>query len=62
MADSHHAASRTAGTTVALMSYNVGIQNKEIVDKHWKPKYEKLKADVQKVFDHEAGMQIMLIS
>ena len=45
------------------MSYNVGIQTTEIVGKHWKSrKYKKLKADVQKVFAHASGMQIMFIS
>ena len=47
------------------MSYNVGIQNKEIVWKNWKRKngkYNKLKEDVRKTFAHGTGIQILLIS
>ena len=64
-ADSHRAARVSPDTMVALLSYNVGIQNKEIVGKNWKRKngkYNKLKEDVRKTFAHGTGIQILLIS
>ena len=64
-ADSHRAADVSPDTMVALLSYNVGIQNAEIAGKKWRNrdgKYNKLKKDVQETFDHDTGIQILLIS
>ena len=52
---------------VALLSYNVGIQNHEIAGEKKsgqkkKGKYNRLKNDVQKTFEHDTGIQILLIS
>ena len=47
------------------MSYNVGIQNDEVAGKKWtkeKGKYNRLKNDVQKTFEHDTGIQILLIA
>ena len=49
-ADSHRAARVSPDTMVALLSYNVGIQNTEVAGKHWgraNGKYNKPKNDVQ---------------
>ena len=59
--DAHHAADD--GTTLALMSYNIGIQNAEIREgKNWTNKYRKLREDVKSAFTHEAGIQVLLLS
>ena len=58
--DSHH-----AETTVAIMSYNVGIHNDEVTGGKWsKPggKYEKLRTDIANIFNHSSGIQVLLIS
>ena len=36
--DAHHAAGAFTDTTVALMSYNLGINKDEVVGKHWPTK------------------------
>ena len=64
--DSHHAAHISSdNTTVALMSYNVGITNKEVKSQGWAKaggKRLKLNSDVQKIFKNQHGIQIALIS
>ena len=42
-ADSHRADRVSPDTMVALLSYNVGIQNAEVAGKRWERKYDKLK-------------------
>ena len=59
--DPHHAA-RTSfdGTTVALVSYSVGIQSEEVKSKKWTKtggKLEKLRSDVQKIFRNQQGVK-----
>jgi hypothetical protein len=64
-ADSHRADRVSPDTMAALLSYNVGIQNAEITGKKWTKKdgkYNLLKNDVQKTFEHDTGIQILLIS
>ena len=49
----------SSDTVVALLSYNVGIQNQEVAGSKWKNengKYNKLKKDVQETFDHDTGI------
>ena len=64
--DSHHAAHISSdNTTVALVSYNVGIVNKEVKGQGWAKtggKRLQLKSDVQKIFKNQHGIQIALIS
>ena len=64
--DPHHAAHISSdNTTVALVSYNVGILNSEVKSKGWAEKGEKrqkLMSDVEKIFKNEHGIQIALIS
>ena len=59
--DAHHAADAFTDTTLALMSYNIGINNNEVDAKGWKNKYMKLQDDVKSAFTHEAGIQVLLI-
>ena len=64
-ADAHRAADGSPDTMVALMSYNVGIQNKEIARKQWRKedgKYQKLRKDVQETFEHDTGNQQNLVT
>ena len=64
--DSHHAALISSdNTTIALMSYDVGLFNKEVQSQIWAKtgrKRLKLKSDVQKIFKNQHGIQIALIS
>ena len=63
--DSHPAAHISCDdTTVAVMSYNVGIHNEEVKSKGWakSAKLQKLKADVRMIFEHQHGIQITCIS
>ena len=62
--DAHHAGHAFTDTTLALMSYNIGIQNNEVHSgKHWTQKYKKLRNDVESAFTNtEAGIQVLLIS
>ena len=60
--DAHHAAGAFTDTTVALMSYNLGINKDEVVGKHWPKKYKKLRDDVESAFIHETGIQVLLLS
>ena len=65
-AASHHAAHISSeNTTVALVSYNVGINNDEVKSKGWAKtggKLLKLKSDIEKIFKSHHGIQIVLIS
>ena len=49
-------------TTIALMSYNIGIQNNEVGANYWENKYERLQDDVKSAFNHETGIQVLLLS
>ena len=63
-ADSHRGDDASRDTVVALLSYNVGIQNAEICGQKWRTSngnYNKLKKDVRDTFGHSTGIQIMLI-
>ena len=61
--DAHHAADAFTGTTVALMSYNIGIINNEIQNSNkWAQKYMKIRDDVKSAFNHDTGIQVLLIS
>ena len=63
--DSPRVGCDSSDTVVALLSYNVGIQNQEVAGSKWKNengKYNKLKKDVQNTFAHETGIQILCIS
>ena len=61
--DAHHAGHAFTDTTLALMSYNIGIQNKEVHSgKNWTQKYKRIRADVEAAFTNEAGIQVLLIS
>ena len=62
--DAHHAGDAFTDTILALMSYNIGIQNAEIRDgKKWTAKYTKLQNDIKSAFTNtEAGIQVLLIS
>ena len=57
--DAHYA---VTNTTVAVMSYNVGIMNTQIMGSHWAPKYELLRDDIKSIFAHEVGVQALLLS
>ena len=62
--DSHHAEDNPAnGTCIALISYNLGINNKEVLNKAWQkgPKRKKLKADIENIFSHANGIQGALL-
>ena len=63
--DSHHAADISSdNTTVALMSYNVGIQNKEVRSNGWAKSAGtrlKLKSDIEKIFRNQHGIQTALL-
>ena len=49
--------------SVSAVFYNVGIQNKEVTSKYWRTwKRQKLKDDIQKVFDGMNGVTMMFIS
>ena len=65
-ADSHHATHNSPdNTTVPLMSYNIGITNKDVKGRNWaKPggKLLKLKTDVDNIFKNQLGIQIALLS
>ena len=41
--------------------YNVGIQNSEVTGRNWSEKYERLKRDIQKIFDPTRGVQALFI-
>ena len=61
--DAHHAADDITDTTLALMSYNIGIQNAEIRSgKNWTNKYTRLREDVKSAFTHKVGIQVLLLS
>ena len=61
--DAHQATDAFTDTTVALMSYNVGIDNKEPGGKNnWPTKYRKLQNDVKSAFTHATGIQVLLLS
>ena len=49
-------------TSIALMSYNIGIQNNEVLGNKWPNKYKRLQDDIESAFTHEAGIQILLLS
>ena len=62
--DAHHAADAMQVTSVALMSYNVGINNTEPRGKNWirhKRKYYKLRDDIKSTFAHEKSIEILLL-
>ena len=64
--DSHHAADIPSdNTTVALLSYNIGITNKDVQGQGWAKsggKRLRLKSDIEKIFTNQHGIQIALIS
>ena len=63
--DLRHAGDKSSGATVALMSYCVGIQNTEVDGRGWATrggKLEKLRSDVENIFDHPQRIQIALFS
>ena len=67
--DAHHVVgncpddAELADTIVALMSYNIGINNNELNNKKtWAATYGELQDDIKAAFDHEAGIQILLLS
>ena len=65
--DAHHAATAITDAPVALMSYNIGINNNEPTGtksgSSWHTmKYKKLQDDVKAAFHHGAGIQILLLS
>ena len=67
--DAHHAAddcpddAELTDTIVALMSYNIGINNNELNNKkNWAATYGELQGYAKAVFDHEAGIQILFLS
>ena len=41
--------------------YNVGIQNSEVVGRKWPERCERLKRDIQKLFDPNRGVQAAFI-
>ena len=62
--DAHHAADAMQVTSVALMSYNVGIANTEPRGKNWirhKRKYYRLRDDIKSTFAHEKSIEILLL-
>ena len=62
-ADSHRADRVSTDTMVALLSYNVGIQNAEVAGQRWQRKYDKLKNDLQAIFFNKKNrVHILLIS
>ena len=61
--DTHLAGHALSDTVLALMSYNIGIQNKEVHSgKNWTQKYKRIRDDVEAAFTNEAGIQVLLIS
>ena len=61
--DAHHAGHAFPDTVLALMSYNIGIQNKEVHSgRNWTQKYKRIRDDVESVFTNKAGIQVLLIS
>ena len=64
--DSHHGMDILSDTTtVALLSYNVGINNDEVKSRGWAKnggKLLKLKSDVRKIFENHHGIEIALFS
>ena len=67
--DAHRAAddcpddAELTDTIVALMSYNIGIHNNELNNKNnWAAKYGALQRDIKAAFEHEVGIQILLLS
>ena len=67
--DAHHAAddcpddAELTDTIVALMSYNIGIHNNELNNKNsWAATYGALQRDIKAAFEHEVGIQILLLS
>ena len=67
--DAHHVAdsclvdAELTDTIVALMSYNIGINNNELNNKKNRvAKYGALQVDIKVAFDHEAGFQILFLS
>ena len=64
--DAHPAADALTDDTLALMSYNIGIQNNEIPQGrklgNWGTKWQKLQDDVKSAFTHETGIQVLLLS
>ena len=41
--------------------YNVGIQNSEVVGRKWPERCERLKRDIEKIFDPNRGVQAAFI-
>ena len=67
--DGHHAADSCpddvglAETTVALMSYTIGINNNELDNnRKWAVTYRELQDDIKAAFDHVCEIQILLLS
>ena len=58
--------SQPANTVVAFASYNVGIQNAEILGKHWNKtgssKQARLKNDIAAIFAPQHGIQVLFLS
>ena len=58
--------SQPANTVVAFASYNVGIQNAEILGKHWNKtgcsKQARLKNDIAAIFAPRRGIQVLFLS
>ena len=49
--------------TVALMSYTIGVNNNELNNnRKWAVTYRKLQDDIKAAFEHEVGIQILLLS
>ena len=46
---------------LSMAFYNVGIQNSEVTGRNWSEKYERLKRDIQKIFDPTRGVQALFI-
>ena len=61
--DAHHAADDITDTTLALMSYNIGIQNAEIrSSRKWTGKYTRPLEDVRSAFTKKVGIQVLASS
>jgi hypothetical protein len=52
-----------AGETIALMSYNIGFNNEEVLSRtpNFEQKKLKLKADIASAFNNEIGIQALLL-
>ena len=63
--DAHHAGYAFTDTTIALVSYNLGINNNEVPSSNsckWTSKWKRLRNDIASAFKHEIGVQVVLIS